>query len=81
MPTLQDDRATHQFCRHAAVRASNVTALKHDNEKSPSAVGDDVPDGQHHHDLPPKLQKIDFPRFDGKTNPLIFVNRCESYFH
>ncbi|WVZ84450.1 LOW QUALITY PROTEIN: hypothetical protein U9M48_031480 [Paspalum notatum var. saurae] len=40
-----------------------------------------VHDGQHHHDRPPRFQKIDFPRFDGTTDPLIFVNRCESYFH
>jgi hypothetical protein len=24
---------------------------------------------------------MDFPRYDGKTDPLIFINRCESYFH
>jgi hypothetical protein len=24
---------------------------------------------------------MDFPKFDGKSNPLAFINRCESYFH
>jgi hypothetical protein len=24
---------------------------------------------------------MDFPRFDGKSDPLVFINRCESYFH
>jgi hypothetical protein len=24
---------------------------------------------------------MDFPRYDGKSDPLIFINRCESYFH
>ena len=24
---------------------------------------------------------MDFPRYDGKSDPLIFLNRCESYFH
>jgi hypothetical protein len=38
-------------------------------------------DGQHHHDRPPRFQKMDFPRYDGKTDLLIFINRCESYFH
>jgi hypothetical protein len=38
-------------------------------------------DGQHHNDRPPRFQKMDFPRYDGKSDPLIFVNRCESYFH
>ncbi|XP_066387168.1 uncharacterized protein [Miscanthus floridulus] len=37
--------------------------------------------GEHHNDRPPKFQKMDFPRYDGKTDPLIFINRCESYFH
>jgi hypothetical protein len=29
---------------------------------------------------PPKFQKLDFPRFDGKTDPMLFINKCESYF-
>jgi hypothetical protein len=37
-------------------------------------------DGQHHTDRPPWFQKLDFPRYDGKSDPLIFINRCESYF-
>jgi hypothetical protein len=39
------------------------------------------PDGQHHTDRPPRFQKLDFPRYDGKSDPLVFTNRCESYFH
>ena len=37
--------------------------------------------GEHHQDRPPRFQKMDFPRYDGKSDPLIFINRCESYFH
>jgi hypothetical protein len=37
--------------------------------------------GEHHNDRPPRFQKLDFPRYDGKSDPLIFINRCESYFH
>jgi hypothetical protein len=70
-----------QLTGFVATLQSEVTALKRDKEKSSSASGGGVPDGQHHHDRPPKFQKIDFPCFDGKTNPLLFVNRCESYFH
>jgi hypothetical protein len=36
---------------------------------------------EHHQDRPPRFQKMDFPRYDGKSDPLIFINRCESYFH
>jgi hypothetical protein len=37
--------------------------------------------GEHHQDCPSWFQKMDFSRYDGKTDPLIFINRCESYFH
>jgi hypothetical protein len=37
--------------------------------------------GEHHNDRPPRFQKMDFPKFDGKSDPLAFINRCESYFH
>ncbi|XP_066340433.1 uncharacterized protein [Miscanthus floridulus] len=37
--------------------------------------------GLGHGDRPPRFQKMDFPKFDGKSDPLAFLNRCESYFH
>jgi hypothetical protein len=36
--------------------------------------------GEHHGDRSPRFQKLDFPKFDGKSDPLAFINRCESYF-
>lgn len=31
---------------------------------------------------PPRFQKMDFPKYDGKSDPLLaFINRCKSYFH
>jgi hypothetical protein len=24
---------------------------------------------------------MDFPRFDGMSDPMLFINKCESYFH
>jgi hypothetical protein len=35
----------------------------------------------HQGERPPRFQKLDFPKFDGKSDPLAFLNRCESYFH
>ena len=59
---------------------SSVTALQKD--KSSSSWGaDGGHDGQHHNDRPPMFQKMDFPKFDGKSDPLAFINRCESFFH
>eukprot|EP00267_Zea_mays_P045001 XP_020397235.1 uncharacterized protein LOC109941145 [Zea mays] len=37
-------------------------------------------DGQPRMDHPPKFQRMEFPRYDGKSDPLIFINKCESYF-
>jgi hypothetical protein len=31
-------------------------------------------------DRPPRFQKLDFPRYDGKTDPMLFIKKCESYF-
>jgi hypothetical protein len=44
-----------QLTGFVATLQSEVTALKRDKEKSSSTVGGDVPDGQHHHDRPPKF--------------------------
>jgi hypothetical protein len=35
----------------------------------------------HHQDRPPRFQKLDFPKYDGKGDLLIFINKCDSYFH
>ena len=48
------------------------------DSRSPSGKSITV---EHHQDRPPRFQKMDFPRYDGKSDPLIFINRCESYFH
>jgi hypothetical protein len=37
-------------------------------------------DGQPRTDHPPKFQRMEFPRYDGKSDPLIFINKCESFF-
>jgi hypothetical protein len=38
------------------------------------------PAGNHHQDRPPKHWWPEFPRYDGKSDPLIFINKCESFF-
>jgi hypothetical protein len=57
---------------------ADITRLKEKSDSSSSSGA------QHEHprdiDHPPKFQKWDFPRFDGKTDPLLFINKCESYF-
>jgi hypothetical protein len=48
---------------------------------SSSAYSGPPPGTGAHTDRPPRFWKMDFPKFDGKTDPLIFVNRCELFFH
>ena len=36
--------------------------------------------GEHHQDRPPKHWRPEFPRYDGKSDPLVFLNQCESFF-
>jgi hypothetical protein len=52
-------------------------------EKSASSRSGDVGgrlEGPRDLDRPPRFQKLDFPRYDGKTDPMLFINKCESYF-
>ena len=58
--------------------ATAIAALTADRASSSSSKHGS---GEHHNDRPPWFQKLDFPRYDGKSDPLIFLNRCESYFH
>jgi hypothetical protein len=60
--------------------AAAIQALAADRQ-SWSSNGSHSGTGEHHNDRPPRFQKMDFPRYDGKSDPLIFINRCESYFH
>ncbi|XP_037410060.1 uncharacterized protein LOC119272760 [Triticum dicoccoides] len=59
---------------------TSVAALQKDKSTSSSSAAG-AHDGQHHNDRPPRFQKMDFPKFDGKSDPLAFLNRCESFFH
>jgi hypothetical protein len=66
--------------------SAEMTALKADMEgmkertASSSANGSGRIEGHRDLDRLPKFQKLDFPRYDGKTDPMLFINKCESYF-
>jgi hypothetical protein len=74
--TIADTLKTLQATVEANARA--IAALTADRT---SSSGTKPASGEHHNDRPPRFQKMDFPRYDGKSDPLIFINRCESYFH
>jgi hypothetical protein len=56
---------------------ADITRLK---EKSDSSASGAQPERHRDIDRPPRFLKWDFPWFDGKTDPLLFINKCESYF-
>jgi hypothetical protein len=58
---------------------SDIAAVK-DKSSSSSSGGNDRPGGSRDLDRPPRFQKLEFPRYDGKTDPLLFTNKCDVYF-
>ena len=65
---------------------ANMTAMKADmagmkeQAASSSPVGGGHTEGQCDLDHPLKFQRLGFPRYNGKTDPMLFINKCESYF-
>jgi hypothetical protein len=57
---------------------ADITRLKEKSDSSSSSGAQ--PERPRDIDRPPKFQKWDFPQFDGKTDPLLFINKCELYF-
>ena len=60
---------------------SKVDGLQQERTDASSSGPRALVTGEHHNDRPPRFQKMDFPKFDGKSDPLAFINRCESFFH
>jgi hypothetical protein len=59
---------------------SDVAAMKAKASPSTDSSIGGHPNRARDLDHPPKFQKLDFPRYDGKTDPLLFINKCKSYF-
>ncbi|XP_066351695.1 uncharacterized protein [Miscanthus floridulus] len=57
-----------------------MAAMKEKSASSSDSGAGGRPEGPRDLDRPPKFQKLDFPRYDGKTDPMLFINKCESYF-
>jgi hypothetical protein len=79
--TLETLAASMQSLQIAVkANAAAIQALAADRPSS-SSNGPRSGTSEHHNDRPPRFQKMDFPWYDGKSDPLIFINRCELYFH
>jgi hypothetical protein len=79
-PTLADVIAQLQTMNtEMASMKADMASLKAKTESSTSG-SDRRPDGPRDQDFHPKHKKWDFPHFDGTTDPMLFVNKCEAYF-
>ena len=59
---------------------AEMASMKEKSSSSAAADGGVRREGPRDLDRPPKFQKLDFPRYDGKADPMLFINKCESYF-
>ena len=59
---------------------SDMASMKDKPESSAGSSGDHRSEGPRAPDHPPQHKKWDFPRFDGTTDPMLFLNKCEAYF-
>ena len=64
---------------HKSIEA-NAKAIHDLSVTGSSASGGRPGTGEHHQDRPPKHWRPEFPHYDGKSDPLIFINKCESFF-
>jgi hypothetical protein len=79
-PTLADlMEKLHALTTDMSAMKAEMEGLK-DRSSFSETGGGGRTDGQRDLDRPPKFQKLDFPRFDGKSDPMLFINKCESYF-
>jgi hypothetical protein len=62
----------------ASVKANAATIKALSAERSASSNSSAAE--KHHYNRPPRFQKLGFPRYDGNSEPLIFINSCDTYF-
>jgi len=58
---------------------ANAKAIADLTANSSAALGGRLR-GDLQQDRPPKHWRPEFPRYDGKSDPLAFLNQCESFF-
>jgi hypothetical protein len=81
-PTLADLLAQMQTmaAEMTAIKA-DVASMKEKSETSSSRGADGRrAEGPREQEFHPKHKKWDFPRFDGTSDPMLFLNKCDAYF-
>jgi len=80
-PTLADVLASLKtLSTEMSTMKADLAAMKEKSASSSDSAGGHKHEEQRDTDFPPKPKKWDFPRYDGTTDPLLFLNKCESYF-
>ncbi|RLN12498.1 hypothetical protein C2845_PM09G12640 [Panicum miliaceum] len=80
-PTIADVMAMLQsITTEMITMKADMAAMKEQSTSSSDSGVGGRPEGPRDLDHPPRFQKLDFPRYDGKTDPMLFINKCESYF-
>jgi len=81
-PTLADLLAQMQaMTADLAALKTDMASVKAQSESSGSGGADGHRQlGPREQEFHPKHKKWDFPRFDGTTDPMLFINKCEAYF-
>jgi hypothetical protein len=80
-PTIKDVmKALKSLATEMSTMKAEMATLKEKSSSSSAEDGGVHREGPRDLDRPPKFQKLDFPRYDGKADPMLFINKCESYF-
>jgi len=59
---------------------SDMAAMKDKSESSAGGNDERRQDGGRGQEFHPKHKKWDFPHYDGTTDPMLFLNKCDAYF-
>ena len=80
-PTIKDVmEALQSLTMKMTTMEAEMASMKEKSSSSAAADGGVRREGPRDLDRPPKFQKLDLPRYDVKANPMLFINKCESYF-
>jgi hypothetical protein len=80
-PTIKDVmEALQSITTEMSTLKVEMAAMKEKSSPSSANSGGARQEGPHDLKRPPKFQKLDFPRYDDKSDPMLFINKCESYF-
>jgi hypothetical protein len=80
-PTIKDVmEALQSITTEMSTLKVEMAAMKEKSSPSSADSRGARQEGPRDLECPPRFQKLGFPRYDDKSDPMIFINKCESYF-